>query len=305
MRDLISIIIIAFCFSTIPSYAILAQDQNSSIASFLPRPEELGKWHLVDSARTFVGEDLFTFIDGGADVYYEYGFKQVITAEYRDNHDLSIKLEIYEMANDAASSGMYSISASIQGKKIIIGNEGTISEYYLIFWKDRFLIFISSDDTTKATSTEMLSIASSIDKKIPKLGEKPTLLKYLPKQGLSVSKYFKGLLGLSSIYIFDTKNIFGVKEGVVGIYQTHNLFIFNYDSDKVAIEEFRNALGALKTSKRFFNFKEYTRLCSMTDQKDYQICVSHLNNLIVIVVAQPKNDAVAIHNDVITSIQNR
>jgi hypothetical protein len=215
VRDYISIIIIAFCFNTITSYAILAQDQNSSIASFLPRPEELGKWHLVDSARTFVGEDLFTFIDGGADVYYEYGFKQVITAEYRDNHDLSIKLEIYEMANDAASSGMYSISASIQGEKTIIGNEGTISEYYLIFWKDRFLIFISSDDTTKATSTEMLSIAYSIDKKIPKLGEKPTLLEYLQKQGLLTSKYIKGFLGLSSVYLFDNKNIFGVIQLIV------------------------------------------------------------------------------------------
>jgi hypothetical protein len=43
----------------------------------------------------------------------------------------------------------------------------------------------------------------------------------------------------------------------------------------------------------------------MTDQKENRICASPFNNLIIIVVAQPKNNEIAICGDAITFIQNR
>ena len=43
---------------------------------------------------TYSGDELFQMINGGADIYHEYGFVQVVRAAYTDGKRLTIKLEI-------------------------------------------------------------------------------------------------------------------------------------------------------------------------------------------------------------------
>lgn len=281
-----------------------AQNQEAGIASILPDPGELGMWHQVDPVLIFAGEDLYKFIDGGADIYFEYGFQQVGSAEYQNSKSISIKLEIYEMTSAPAAYGMYSINAGTQGKTVKVGNEGVLNEYYLVFWKDKYLTFISSDDTTGETLEGILILAESIDKNIYAPGKKPKLCETLPKQNLTANKYIRGLLGLSSIYDFDAKNIFNVQEGVVGMYRNHRTFIFKYDSEKDAERWYRNTSEILKTSSQYSKFQEYTGHYTMSDQKGSQFCVTHLENLIVIVMTDQGSDVSVLCDSVISSIKN-
>jgi hypothetical protein len=279
--------------------------QNQNILTYLPITSELRGWYQEDSARVYVGENLFTLIDGGADIYFEYGFRQVAAVEYRNNHGKSIKLEIYEMSDASAAYGMFSLNSGTQGKKVQFGNEGMLSEYYLMFWKNTFLVFLTGADTTGETTSGILELAACIDKRLGAPGTKPSLVSCLPDSGLQSCTFTRGNIGLSSLYTFDTKNIFGMKEGVVGIYPTHHLFIFKYNSDSDAEEMYINVQGILKTSIRFPNFKEHTKRCTMTDQKGTQLCVTYSKNLIVVVLSKQKNDVMAICDDVMSSLHNR
>ena len=280
----------------------MVQTKESDIKMYLPCPDDLGTWQQVDSANVFVGEDLFTLIDGGADIYLEYGFRQVAAAEYRNNHEKSIKVEIYEMSDASAAYGMFSLNAGIHGKKVRIGNEGMLSDYYLMFWKNTFLVYLTGADAIGETTSGILAMAANIDQRLGAIGTKPALVSCLPNSGLQSCTFVRGNIGLSSFYTFDTMNIFGMKEGVVGRYPTHTLFIFQYNSDREAEDSFKKAQEVQKTSSRFSNFKEHTRRCTMTDQKGAQLCVAYSKNLIVVVLSKQKNDVMAICDDVMTSL---
>jgi len=67
-------------------------EQESSVESLLP---ELESWTLVDSPQVYHPENLFEYINGAAESYISYGFKELIVAEYkvRDN-DCDVVLEI-------------------------------------------------------------------------------------------------------------------------------------------------------------------------------------------------------------------
>ncbi len=303
MKNIFSRIFSALCFIAAVFSAAPAQIQKVGIASILPGSGEPGGWHQIDSARIFAGEDLYKFIDGGADIYFEYGFRQVISAEYKNIKDISIKLEIYEMTDDAAACGMYSINASPQGKKANIGNEAILNEYYLVFWKDKYLTFISSDDTTGETLEGILALAENIDMKIDVSGKKPEICKLLQQQDLVANKYVRGLLGLSSIYDFDTRNIFGVREGAIGIYRNHLVFLFKYDSEKDAEEWYKRAREVIKNSGRYLKFQEQAKLYTMGDQKESQFCVTHLGNLVIVVMADRGSNISALYDSILSPLK--
>jgi hypothetical protein len=285
--------------------SLFAFTQSQNILTYLPITCEFKGWDLEDSARVFVGESLYMLIDGGADIYFEYGFRQVVKAEYRNSYENSIKLEIYEMSDASAAYGIFSLNVGTRGKKVQIGNEGMLFEYYLMFWKNTFLVFLTGADTTGETISSILSMAVSIDQRLGAPGIKPALVSCLPNSGLQSSAFVRGNIGLSSFYTFDTKNIFRMKEGVVGSYPTHTLFIFQYNSDKEAEEQLKKAQEVLKTSSRFSDFKEHARRCTMTDQKGAQLCMTYFKNVIVVVISKQKNDVMAICDNVISSLFNR
>jgi len=52
-------------------------------ASYLPEISLLDQWTPDRDPRLYEGEDLFAFINGGAEIYHEYGFERVIVQEYK------------------------------------------------------------------------------------------------------------------------------------------------------------------------------------------------------------------------------
>jgi hypothetical protein len=296
------------CFTVFVSAILHSGDsvqiKGVDISSYLPGPDKLGAWHQVDSARIFIGEDLYTPIDGGADIYFEYGFKQVLAAEFRNNLESSIKLELYEMSGDSAAFGIFSLTSSSYGKKIQMGNEGVFNDYYLMFWKNSFLVYLTASDTASETIAEILTIASSIDIRLGAPGAKPNLLNYLPTSGLISSIYIRGKLSLSSQYIFNTKNIFEINEGIIGNYQTHRLFIFRYKSEEKTEHVYNIAHEIFKAGDRFLKFRDFGTHFTMHDQKEQTILVKRYKNIIFVIIAKNTNTLDAISINVISFLQS-
>jgi hypothetical protein len=65
----------------------------------------------VTAATTYEGKALYGYIDGGADLYREYGFVRLtVQALALDGEEYSA--EVYRMVDDSAAFGIFSISAS-------------------------------------------------------------------------------------------------------------------------------------------------------------------------------------------------
>ena len=103
----------------------------------------------MDEPQYVEGEDLFLLINGGAEIYHEYGFKQAVVQSYADDQDRSLNLEIYEMLDPAAGYGIFTFKRGKGGRDLELGDEACLQDYYLNVWKGDFLITFVGFDTEK------------------------------------------------------------------------------------------------------------------------------------------------------------
>ena len=261
-------------------------DVQKDISLYLPKVGEIEEWQPVGSPQTFVGEDLYDLIDGGAVIYHEYGFKQVITQEFANTSGKSINLEIYEMTNAASAYGIYCFRTSGDGEEIGVGADGMLEDHYIDFWKGNFLVTLTAYDFDQETLNGLLIVAEAVGAKIKEKGQRPRLVDVLPGENLkrSTVKYVRGNLALSNNYAFDSNDIFGLKEGVIGDYDQYKVFIFKYGNENECMKWFRNACDHLKDSSRFDGFAVHDYDFSMTDRVgDYIYAKQELNYILIFV----------------------
>jgi hypothetical protein len=227
----------------------------------LPKEGEVGAWKKVDKPFIYVGENLYDFINGGAEIFLEYGFQEVISQEYQ-NEDLTIIATIYQMVNEASAFGIFSDNRSAKFKNITIGNGGFQTDYSLNFWQSNYYIVVESFQKNPLISEALVKFSELISKKINKKAEKLGILSVLPERGLVQEsiKLVKGILGINNTYYFTEKDIFQLRNGDVGLFadyctdgQDTKLFLIKYGSES-------NAQTAFGRIQEFFN-----------SNKDYKI----------------------------------
>ena len=108
---------------------------GQSLFKYLPQSDEVKSWNKDGTPQEFEGEDLYLYINGGAEIYHEYGFSRVVVQEYKNRNRKSISVEIFEMESPKAAFGIYTFKSSPRGKELALGNEGRMEAYYLNFWK--------------------------------------------------------------------------------------------------------------------------------------------------------------------------
>jgi hypothetical protein len=120
------------------SHSSFAQDPN--LVKLLPPDSAFECLSLTSEIESYVGDELFFLINGGADLYLEYGFIQVISAEYSNEAGNSLSVEIYEMEDRFASYGIYFFEKLYDDKPDKIGDRGQIIKNNALLIKDRFVI---------------------------------------------------------------------------------------------------------------------------------------------------------------------
>lgn len=229
----------------------LARAAADDLRSLLPAADQMPGWQLVDPPRIFKGDDLFDLIDGGADLYLEYGFSQVVSCRYEGASSATLQIEVYQMRSDAAAYGIFSITQSGQGTAMDIGQAARLFNYYLVLWKGPFFVSVTASGSSPMLRNEVIQAARLIAARIRETGTIPPLLALLPKDGLLPPKYFRGNLGLASIYAFGSENPFQVQEGVCGFYPGLRLFILRYPTAEQAAARLTAASQALAQTASF------------------------------------------------------
>lgn len=269
-----------------------AQQPAGGLSDYLPGDNEVAGLQLDGPPNTYTGDELFQMINGGADIYHEYGFRQVLEASYTDGNRLRVRLEIYKMASPASAYGMYTFKTSGQGQELSIGQEALLQDYYLNFWKGNMLVTMIGMDSEEETVKSVIDLARAVDRRITRAGERPELVDLLLSQPAAISqaKYVRGPLGVMSSYIFDTKNIFQVREGVIGTLGECRAFVFQYPDSGQSMAVYKSAANILKSSTRFSNqdIKEHT--CSMVDRKNDCVLINQAGRFIIVVMGQDQSE---------------
>ena len=229
-------------------------------------PESIGTWQKESKPVVYVGSDnLFKYINGGADSYLSYSFVQVAAANYRSAKteknikeriikEKSIKIDIWEFENSDDAYGVFSKERA--GDMIDIGNEGAIYDNYLWIWHGRYCITIEPQDGYgDITSKEVTILGNSIVSDMPRSNNKPPgIVSFMPLKGLIPSsiKFFHEKINLDNIYIsnqFIEENVFILSkkaDAVIGEYKVKEdvpplkLMIIKYTDINTAGKAFQN-----------------------------------------------------------------
>jgi hypothetical protein len=235
-------------------WAVSGLFEEGPLRTYLPAGNAVEGWAKDGEPQEYEGEDLYTYIDGGAEIYQEYGFRRVIIQDYKNAKGKSVSLEIFEMESPAAAFGMFSFKRSGGGKTVTLGAGAELEAYYLNFWKGRFLVTLTGFDEDPETVDGLATVAEIVDSKIRDAGEVPGLVGVLPEKGLRTGsvKYLKGLLGLNNIYPFYTARGLAFAEAVRGVYENGaTLLILDYGTAEARARAWLDLKAFISESDRF------------------------------------------------------
>ena len=139
---------------------------SDSLNRLLPLESQLKDWKLDGAPQAAAGQELYLLINGGAEIYMQEGFKQTILASYRKSERKIINLEIFEMQSPEAAKRIQSIKTDQPGKKLSIGEDAVLKDYYLNVKQRAFQITISGYDSEEDTVSMIVEIANLVVNRI-------------------------------------------------------------------------------------------------------------------------------------------
>jgi len=148
--------------------------------------------------------NLYELINGGAEIFHEYGFRRVLAQEYGDDHQRYISLEVYEMKDPIAAYGIFSFRSGNKGNPVRIGTEAILAGHYLNVWKGRFFFTLSGVDADDLTKEGRLKIGEAFSGRISEQGLRPEVIHLLQNVSSSPDKiwYLAGDLALANLAPF-------------------------------------------------------------------------------------------------------
>lgn len=258
---------------------------GQALPGLLPRAADLAGWAPEGEPQLFAGEALFDYIDGGAEIYREFGFREVAVQDYRNAGGRTVSLEVFEMASPAAAYGMFTFKRSGEGAAAPIGTDGELESYYLNFWRDRYVVTITGFDEDPATAAGLSVVGRAVAARIPGEAGRPELVSRLPAAGLRAPslKYFIGRLGLDNIRAFLSGRAFPAGEGVHGVYADGTgLFVFRYDSGEAARLAFTEMKSGLASDARYRDVAPGPETLSARDEKGGALAAAARNDYVLL-----------------------
>lgn len=191
-------------------------------AVVMPGDEFHPGWKKSDRLITFTRADLYNYIDGGAELFLEFGFEKLYIQRYRSGEN-ELSLEIYEMESPEAALGVYLAKCGqetpVEG--LAVRNSGEESQFTIL--RERYFIHINNFEGQKGLLPVMVALARAALQSLPP--DRPiTLLDHLPGENLikNSERLIRGPYALQPIFTFGEGDILlleGKVFGVVGNYR--------------------------------------------------------------------------------------
>jgi hypothetical protein len=224
-------------------------------AGLFPDPAEIESVTGAGAVTEYRDRTLYDFLDGGAELYFDYDIVAVASREYLLPEESGIEISIYDMGNAGNAFGIYSIFRYSGAGRAEIGNEAVITPATLDFWKGKYYCKILAFGSPDEAESPMAEIGRAVADRITEAGSEPELLALLPVETrISGSeKYFRRHLALNNIRYIDSENVLNLGDGTEGVtagYGTgesrYTGYIVSYPDSAEAAAAFERYSGFLR-----------------------------------------------------------
>jgi hypothetical protein len=204
------------------------------LESIIPKKGLPDGWTIIHGPQTYNKKTLFEHINGQAELYLKYGFRQSVFAIYQDKKkaENQIEVDIYDMGNVVQAFGVFSRFRN-EDRPGGFGLDSYLDDHSALFYKGQhFVLFYATESNPDILKLFGKLLSSRISDSTPP----PQEISFFPKHGLkpgSIQYFPEGLLGHQFL-----------KRGFQGTYvdgeKEHHLFL-------AIFKDSQEAAGALKT----------------------------------------------------------
>jgi hypothetical protein len=173
-------------------------------------PMSIAGWQAGEEDETYDRDTLYAYMNGGAEVFLAFDFREVFVRRYgRDGAD-DIVLDVYDMGSPAEAFGVFSCDREDPAAGIGQGSEFGFG--MLRFWKNRFFVTIMTAGENEAADAAILDLGRAVAAELGPDGEPPAMLRLLPKVGLidDRTSHFHSNINLNNRYFIASENVLGL-----------------------------------------------------------------------------------------------
>ena len=143
--------ILAVLFLLAPAAASQERAASPELAALVPK---LADWSLSEGLRSYFPESLFEYIDGAAESYLSYDFRELLVVDLeKKGTGATVTLEIYDMGLPLNAFGIFGAERYPENKAVALGELGYVEGEALNFLAGRFyvkLLAFGLGDATEA-----------------------------------------------------------------------------------------------------------------------------------------------------------
>jgi len=160
----------------------LPQAAVSGPGALMPKITE---WKPTEDVRRFSTESLFEYIDGAAEAYLGYDFRELAVGEFaRTGTKTTVTVEIYDMGTNLNAFGIYAAERYPESRFLPIGVQGYYEEGMLNFLAGRTYVKLLCFEGGEKAEEILTQFARTIASGIKDVGGFPARLSAFPAAGL-------------------------------------------------------------------------------------------------------------------------
>jgi len=225
------------------------------------------------SPQTYFPETLFEYINGAAEIYLSYDFKELIVAEYKmgDSSD-SVAVEIYDMGDHKNSFGIYSAERYPDNEFLILGTQGYKEEGTMNFLIGRYYVKLLCFDCEDRDDKWLRDFSEGIVNRVENKEGFPAYLQAFPHEGL-----------IPNTEKFILRNVMGYKflhDGYFVSYKMEKLFFDCFLIEGKSPEEATDMLNKYFEAKGAASVKKNPLGFQVKDRYYHNIYLSQVDNIL-------------------------
>lgn len=255
-------------------------------------PKKILDWESVGQDAVYDRKSIYDYMDGGAEVYLAFDFRNAFVRKYKNPSGEEIALDIYDMGTSEEAFGVFSCDR--EDPEAGIGQESEYGYGLLRFLQGRFFVSITAAGDEKRAEKAILELGKAVAPLLGPAGPLPKLLNCLPQAGLKKSRtsYFHAAVNLNNRFFIASENILGLgketdcvfAEYDVGTPETAKLLIVRYQDEA-------RAKAACESFLKVYLPEAGPAASALTESKKWTMARTHRNYLAVVFEAPSKEYA--------------